>query len=102
MVLAFIHQPYPEVKSFSIHFDVKSPNILLDDHYKAKLGDFGLIKHLNSQQPGQSQELAGTIGQFARILFPFLLPLLLHSNSPTSLSLLNGPTTTQGACALSF
>ncbi|XP_023767472.2 cysteine-rich receptor-like protein kinase 43 [Lactuca sativa] len=48
-----------------IHRDIKSSNILLDDHFQAKIADFGLAKFQPDDQSHVVTKFAGTLGYTA-------------------------------------
>lgn len=45
--MGFLHNSRPPI----LHLDLKSPNILVDKHWRCKIGDFGLSKIIDQLQP---------------------------------------------------
>ncbi|KAJ9145801.1 hypothetical protein P3X46_028136 [Hevea brasiliensis] len=60
--LAYLHE---ECSTQIIHCDIKPQNILLDDHYDAKIADFGLAKLLLLDQSQTFTAIRGTKGYVA-------------------------------------
>ncbi|KAH6819249.1 Leucine-rich repeat protein kinase family protein [Perilla frutescens var. frutescens] len=48
-----------------IHRDVKAANVLLDEHYEAVVGDFGLAKLLDHAESHVTTAVRGTVGHIA-------------------------------------
>ncbi|MED6139422.1 G-type lectin S-receptor-like serine/threonine-protein kinase SD2-5, partial [Stylosanthes scabra] len=60
--LAYLHD---DCDSKIIHCDIKPENVLLDDHFMAKVSDFGLAKLMNREQSHVFTTLRGTRGYLA-------------------------------------
>ncbi|XP_047966196.1 L-type lectin-domain containing receptor kinase VIII.1-like [Salvia hispanica] len=60
--LAYLHQ---ECENQVIHRDVKSSNIMLDDAFNARLGDFGLARQIEHDKSPDATTAAGTMGYLA-------------------------------------
>lgn len=60
--LAYLHQ---ECETQVIHRDVKSSNIMLDEGFNAKLGDFGLARQIEHDKSPDATVAAGTMGYLA-------------------------------------
>ncbi|KAI3432561.1 hypothetical protein D9Q98_004110 [Chlorella vulgaris] len=53
--LLYLHSRSPPI----IHRDIKSPNLLVDEHWRLKVADFNLSKILSTAQTGSSVNTAG-------------------------------------------
>ncbi|XAR69053.1 Non-specific serine/threonine protein kinase [Bertholletia excelsa] len=60
--LAYLHQ---ECETQVIHRDVKTSNIMLDEGFNAKLGDFGLARQIEHDKSPDATVAAGTMGYLA-------------------------------------
>ncbi|KAI4316329.1 hypothetical protein L6164_024318 [Bauhinia variegata] len=60
--LAYLHE---DCDSKIVHCDIKPENVLLDDHFHAKVSDFGLAKLMNREQSHVFTTLRGTRGYLA-------------------------------------
>ncbi|KAL6585384.1 L-type lectin-domain containing receptor kinase VIII.1 [Orobanche minor] len=60
--LAYLHQ---ECENQVIHRDIKSSNVMLDEGFNARLGDFGLAKQIEHDKSPDATVAAGTMGYLA-------------------------------------
>lgn len=60
--LAYLHQ---ECENQVIHRDIKSSNIMLDEGFNARLGDFGLARQIEHDKSPDATVAAGTMGYLA-------------------------------------
>lgn len=60
--LAYLHQ---ECENQVIHRDVKTSNIMLDEGFNARLGDFGLARQVEHDKSPDATAAAGTMGYLA-------------------------------------
>ncbi|KAL8152793.1 hypothetical protein V2J09_010553 [Rumex salicifolius] len=60
--LAYLHQ---ECENQVIHRDVKSSNIMLDERFNSRLGDFGLARQIEHDKSPDATIAAGTMGYLA-------------------------------------
>ncbi|CAN6336176.1 unnamed protein product [Urochloa humidicola] len=60
--LAYLHH---ECERRVIHRDVKSSNVMLDDSFRARLGDFGLARQAEHGESPDATAAAGTMGYLA-------------------------------------
>ncbi|KAK3226478.1 hypothetical protein Dsin_006340 [Dipteronia sinensis] len=60
--LAYLHQ---ECENQVIHRDVKTSNIMLDEEFNARVGDFGLARQVEHDKSPDATVAAGTMGYLA-------------------------------------
>ncbi|XP_073290243.1 L-type lectin-domain containing receptor kinase VIII.1-like [Primulina huaijiensis] len=60
--LAYLHQ---ECENQVIHRDIKASNIMLDEGFNARLGDFGLARQIEHDKSPDATVAAGTMGYLA-------------------------------------
>lgn len=60
--LAYLHQ---ECENLVVHRDVKTSNIMLDEGFNARLGDFGLARQVEHDKSPDATVAAGTMGYLA-------------------------------------
>lgn len=60
--LAYLHE---DCDHKIVHCDIKPENVLIDDHFRAKVSDFGLAKLMNREQSNVFTTLRGTRGYLA-------------------------------------
>jgi len=60
--LAYLHT---DAKPQTIHRDIKTSNILLDDHLEAHVADFGLAKFASEEDSLRTSHIRGTLGHVA-------------------------------------
>ncbi|KAJ4704860.1 Lectin receptor kinase-like protein [Melia azedarach] len=60
--LAYLHQ---ECENQVIHRDIKTSNIMLDEGFNARLGDFGLARQVEHDKSPDATVAAGTMGYLA-------------------------------------
>ncbi|KAK9757158.1 hypothetical protein RND81_01G144400 [Saponaria officinalis] len=60
--LAYLHQ---ECENLVLHRDVKASNIMLDESFNARLGDFGLARQIEHDKSPAATVAAGTMGYLA-------------------------------------
>ncbi|XP_050387367.1 L-type lectin-domain containing receptor kinase IX.1-like [Argentina anserina] len=60
-----LHYLHEDADQCILHRDIKSGNVLLDNDFNTKLGDFGIAKHLDPNLRTRTTGVAGTFGYMA-------------------------------------
>ncbi|XP_068312226.1 L-type lectin-domain containing receptor kinase IX.1-like [Pyrus communis] len=60
-----LHYLHEEAEQCVLHRDIKSANVLLDDNFSTKLGDFGIAKLVDPRFRSQTTGVVGTFGYMA-------------------------------------
>ncbi|KAH7365547.1 hypothetical protein KP509_18G034100 [Ceratopteris richardii] len=60
--LKYLHEDCEQV---IVHRDIKASNVMLDENFNAKLGDFGLARQVKEGSEGHTTVFAGTLGYMA-------------------------------------
>ncbi|XP_057466021.1 lectin-domain containing receptor kinase VI.3-like [Actinidia eriantha] len=60
--LLYLHEEWTQVV---IHRDIKSSNVLIDEHMNGRLGDFGLARLYDHEENSHTTHVVGTIGYIA-------------------------------------
>ncbi|KAL6130993.1 hypothetical protein ACLB2K_069371 [Fragaria x ananassa] len=60
-----LHYLHEDAEQCVLHRDVKSANVLLDDDFSIKLGDFGIAKLVDPRLRSQTRGVVGTFGYMA-------------------------------------
>ncbi|KAM1223892.1 hypothetical protein ACFX2G_043824 [Malus domestica] len=60
-----LHYLHEDVEQCVLHRDIKSANVLLDDEFSTKLGDFGIAKLMDPRFRTQTTGVVGTFGYMA-------------------------------------
>ncbi|XP_056174075.1 L-type lectin-domain containing receptor kinase IX.1-like [Syzygium oleosum] len=60
-----LHYLHKQFRQCIIHKDIKSDNVMLDEKFEAKLGDFGLAKLVDHTRVPSTTQVKGTLGYLA-------------------------------------